>query len=185
MLILTGAALALFLVTFIAVQGLLGRDEVAVPDLEDKTVLEAEKMLSELSLKIKVDDEVYDDEVEKDHIISQLPAAESKVKEGREITVVVSLGTDEVEVPDLAGKTEQEAAIALENEELELGTVTKVTDSKQPADVVVYQSVQAGETVKAGTKVDIMINEKEAEPEVVTVAVPTLTGKTLEEAKKR
>ena len=183
-LILTGAALALFLVTFIAVQGLLGRDEVVVPDLEDKTVLEAEKMLSELSLKIKVDDEVYDDEVEKDHIISQLPAAESKVKEGREITVVVSLGSDEVEVPDLAGKTEQEAAIALENEELELGTVTKVTDSKQPADVVVYQSVQAGETVKAGTKVDIMINEKEAEPEVVTVAVPTLTGKTLEEAKK-
>lgn len=183
-LILTGAALALFLVTFIAVQGLLGRDEVVVPDLEDKTVLEAEKMLSELSLKIKVDDEVYDDEVEKDHIISQLPAAESKVKEGREITVVVSLGTDEVEVPDLVGKTEQEAAIALENEELELGTVTKVTDSKQPADVVVYQSVQAGETVKAGTKVDIMINEKEAEPEVVTVAVPTLTGKTLEEAKK-
>ena len=183
-LILTGAALALFLVTFIAVQGLLGRDEVVVPDLEDKTVLEAEKMLSELSLKIKVDDEVYDDEVEKNHIISQLPAAESKVKEGREITVVVSLGTDEVEVPDLVGKTEQEAAIALENEELELGTVTKVTDSKQPADVVVYQSVQAGETVKAGTKVDIMINEKEAEPEVVTVAVPTLTGKTLEEAKK-
>ena len=98
--------------------------------------------------------------------------------------MVVSLGTDEVEVPDLAGKTEQEAAIALENEELELGTVTKVTDSKQPADVVVYQSVQAGETVKAGTKVDIMINEKEAEPEVVMKSVPSLTGKTLEEAKK-
>ena len=43
---------------------------MVVPDLEDKTVLEAEKMLSELSLKIKVDDEVYDDEVEKDRISS-------------------------------------------------------------------------------------------------------------------
>lgn len=154
-----------------------------MPDLRDKTLLEAEELLSKSSLKIKVEDEVYDAEIEKDHIISQLPKAETKVKEGREITVVISLGSDEVTVPDLSGKTEQEARIALENEGLELGEVTKATDSSQPVDVVIYQSVTQGETVETGTKVNLIINEK-VEPEVVMTSVPSLVGKSLEEARK-
>ena len=166
-LILVLAAVALFCGTFWAVQSFMSRDEVVVPDLRDKTLLEAEQLLSDNSLKIVVEDEVFDGEIEKDHIISQLPRAESKVKEGREVTVVISLGPDEVQVPALQGKTEQEARIALENEGLELGEVKKVTDSSQPEDVVVYQSVEAGTTVTAGSKVDVMINEKAAEPAVV------------------
>ncbi len=182
-LILVAAAVLLFLASFWAVQGFLSRDEVTVPDLQDKTVLEAEELLSKSKLKIKVEDEVYDAQVEKDHIISQLPKAETKVKEGREVTVVVSLGSNEVTVPDLSGKTEQEARIALENEGLEVGEVTKATDSNQPVDVVIYQSIGQGETVTAGTKVNLIINEK-AEPEVVMTSVPSLVGKSLEEARK-
>ena len=182
-LILVAAAVLLFLASFWAVQGFLSRDEVTVPDLQDKTVLEAEELLSKSKLKIKVEDEVYDAQVEKDHIISQLPKAETKVKEGREVTVVVSLGSNEVTVPDLSGKTEQEARIALENEGLEVGEVTKATDSNQPVDVVIYQSIGQGETVTAGTKVNLIINEK-AEPEVVMTSVPYLVGKSLEEARK-
>lgn len=184
MALLAVAAIVLFFGSFLAVQGLMSKDEVAVPDLQNKTLLEAEELLSEAKLTIKVDEKVYDDEIEKDHIVSQQPTAQTMVKEGREILVTVSLGSNEVQVPDLKGKTEQEARIALENAELELGTVTMVTDSKQPADVVVYQSVEAETTVEAGTKVDVMINEKEAEPEVQTTSVPSLTGKTLDEARK-
>ena len=183
-LILVLAAVALFCGTFWAVQSFMSRDEVVVPDLRDKTLLEAEQLLSDNSLKIVVEDEVFDGEIEKDHIISQLPRAESKVKEGREVTVVISLGPDEVQVPVLQGKTEQEARIALENEGLELGEVKKVTDSSQPEDVVVYQSVEAGTTVTAGSKVDVMINEKAAEPAVVNTSVPNLVGKTQDEARK-
>ena len=183
-LILVLAAVALFCGTFWAVQSFMSRDEVVVPDLRDKTLLEAEQLLSDNSLKIVVEDEIFDGEIEKDHIISQLPRAESKVKEGREVTVVISLGPDEVQVPVLQGKTEQEARIALENEGLELGEVKKVTDSSQPEDVVVYQSVEAGTTVTAGSKVDVMINEKAAEPAVVNTSVPNLVGKTQDEARK-
>lgn len=124
-LVLVVAAILLFLATFLAVQGFLSHDEVAVPDLHDKTLLEAEELLSQYSLKIKVEDEVYDAEIEKDHIIRQNPKADTKVKEGREIAVVISLGSDEAAVPDLKGKTEQEARIALENEGLELGMLQK------------------------------------------------------------
>ncbi len=184
MALLAVAAIVLFFGSFLAVQGLMSKDEVAVPDLQNKTLLEAEELLSEAKLTIKVDEKVYDDEIEKDHIVSQQPTAQTMVKEGREILVTVSLGSNEVQVPDLKGKTEQEARIELENAELELGTVTMVTDSKQPADVVVYQSVEAETTVEAGTKVDVMINEKEAEPEGQTSYVLSLSGKTLDESRK-
>lgn len=46
---------------------------------------------------------------------AQQPTAQTMVKEGREILVTVSLGSNEVQVPDLKGKTEQEARIELEN----------------------------------------------------------------------
>ena len=181
-LLLAVGAIVLFLGTMWLVSGILSNEDVVVPDLHNKTLLEAEKLLSSASLKIVVDDEIYDDEIAKDHIISQLPKADSKVKEGREITVVVSLGSSETEVPDLKGKTEQEARIALENAELVLGTVTMVTDSSQPLGVVVYQSQEVGTTVKAGSTVDVMVNDPSAEPEVATTTVPQLQGRTLEEA---
>lgn len=180
--ILLIAALGLFLGTMWLVQALMGSDEVKVPELQDKTILEAEKLLSETSLKIQIEDEVYSEDVEKDKIISQLPKAGTTVKKGREITVVVSLGSSESEVPDLIGKTEQEARIALENENLVLGTVTMVTDSEKAPGVVVYQSVEHGKAVKAGTSVDIMINDPNAEEQKETATVPNVTGKTLEEA---
>ncbi len=181
-LLLIVGALALFLGTMWLVQFVMGSDEVPVPDLKDKTVLEAEKLLSEASLKIIIEDEVYDENVEKDVIVSQLPKADTKVKKGREVAVVVSLGSSEIAVPDLTGKTEQEARVMLENEDLVLGTVTLVTDADKPLGVVVYQSVEADKTVKAGTTVDVMINDPDAELEDVTVTVPTLKGKTLEQA---
>lgn len=175
-------SILLFLATMWFVSNLLSHEDVQVPDLCDKTLLEAEKMLSDLSLKITVDEEIYDNEIEEDHIVSQLPKAGSKVKEGREIAVVVSLGKSEVAVPDLQGKTEQEARIVLENKGLTLGAVTLVTDINQPFEVVVYQAVEAGEKVEAGTAIDVMINNAEIQPENVNTTVPYLTGKTLEEA---
>ncbi len=181
-LILVIGAITLFLGTMWIVQAVMGSDEVAVPDLQNKTVLEAEKLLSDVSLKILVEDEIHDDTIEKGYIISQLPKADTKVKEGREITVIVSLGSSETAVPDLKGKTEQEARIALENEGLSLGTVTLVTDTSRPPGVVVYQSVETGTTVKSGITVDVMLNDPNTEQEPATTTVPYLTGKTLEEA---
>ena len=177
-LILIAGVLVLFFGTMWIVQALMGSDEVVVPDLQNKSLLEAEKLLNKADLKILVEDEEYSEDVEKGYVISQLPKADSKVKEGREIAVVISLGSSEIKVPDLKGKNEQEARIALENEDLVLGTVTMVTDSEQPPGVVVYQSVEADKTVKAGTAIDIMVND----PGANAVDMPKLKGKTLEQA---
>lgn len=170
-LLLVFGALLLFFGSFWTVQAFIGNDEVQVPALQDKTVLEAEELLTEQSLQIVIADEIYDADVIKGKIITQKPVAESVVKKGRTIEVVVSLGTEMVLVPDLKGNNQQALEVALENAGLMLGEVSFVTDKAQPYGVVVYQSPEAGSDVENGTLVNVMLNQP---PEV---SVPSLTGK--------
>ncbi len=171
-LLLIAGALLLFFASFWGIQVLIGNNEVQVPNLTDKTVIEAEQLLSTQSLKLVVSDEIYSDDVEKGDIISQKPVADSTVKKGREIQVVVSLGVEKVRVPDLTGMNQQAYQVALENAGLILGETSEVTDKEQPYDVVVYQAPEKDTEVNPGTAVNIMINKPPA------VSVPSLVGKT-------
>ncbi|MBQ2995272.1 MAG: Stk1 family PASTA domain-containing Ser/Thr kinase [Peptococcaceae bacterium] len=177
-LLLVAGALLLFFGSFWAVTALMGNDEVQVPNLADKTVIEAEKLLSAQSLELVVSDEIYSKDVAKGDIISQKPAADSTVKKGREIQVVVSLGIEKILVPDLKGMNQQQYQVALENAGLILGETSMVTDKEQPYDVVVYQTPEANTEVEPGTLVNIMINQP---PEA---SVPSLVGKTQAEAQQ-
>lgn len=165
-------ALLLFFGSFWAMQALMGNDEVKVPSLVNKTVLEAQELLSAQSLKIVISDEVYSADAEKGKIISQKPVADSNVKKGKEIEVVVSLGIEKISMPDLTGMNEQQLHVALENSGLILGEVSMVTDMEKPYGVVVYQTPAAETIIEPGSKVNIMINQP---PEV---SVPNLIGKT-------
>lgn len=171
-------ALLLFFGSFWAMQALMGNDEVKVPSLVNKTVLEAQELLSAQSLKIVISDEVYSADAEKGKIISQKPVADSNVKKGKEIEVVVSLGIEKISMPDLTGMNEQQLHVALENSGLILGEVSMVTDMEKPYGVVVYQTPAAETIIEPGSKVNIMINQP---PEV---SVPNLIGKTQAQAQQ-
>lgn len=171
-------AFLLFFGSFWAAQAFMGNDEVQVPSLINKTVLEAEKLLNAQSLKIVIADEVYSADAPKGVIINQKPAATSTVKKGREIQVVLSLGIEKVQVPDLTGKNQQAWNVELENAGLILGEISMVTSKDHPYGVVVYQSPEAGVEVEPGSSVNIMVNEP---PEVT---VPSLIGKTQTQAQQ-
>ena len=121
---------------------------------------------------------MYSSDAPKGIIINQKPAASSTVKKGREIQVVVSLGIEKVQVPDLSGKNQQEWKVALENAGLLLGETSMVTSKDYPYGVVVYQSPEAGVEVEPGSSVNIMVNEP---PEIT---VPSLIGKTQSQAQQ-
>ena len=176
--LLIAGALLLFFGSFWAVQAWMGNDEVQVPSLINKTVVEAEKLLTAESLKIVIDDQVYSDDVKAGLIISQKPVAASTVKKNREIKVVVSLGIENVQVPDFTGKNKQELTVALENAGLTLGEVSNVTNPEQPYGTVVYQNPEAGTEVEPGSAINIMLNQP---PEV---SIPLLTGKTQAQAQE-
>lgn len=156
----------------------MNKDEVKVPNIIGETTLDGQKLLVSEGLSINISDRIYDDEFKEDEIISQEPKAESRVKAGRVIDVVVSLGPDQAVVPDLLGKTEREAEVALENEGLVLGKTTMVESKDYSAGQVAYQSLPAESTAAHGTAVDVMISEGSK------VKVPSVAGKPVDEARE-
>lgn len=136
-----------------------GKEEVSVPNVVGYEVSQAETMLNDAELTITHSYE-YSDEVEKDHVISQDPVGTQMVAKGTRVTIVVSNGAEvkEAEVPDLRGKTQQEASAELQNRKLELGQVSEASSDTVEVGKVISQSTSAGTKVLEGSSVDITIS---------------------------
>ncbi|MCD6361051.1 MAG: Stk1 family PASTA domain-containing Ser/Thr kinase [Armatimonadetes bacterium] len=63
-----------------------------------------------------------------------------------------------VEVPNMLGLTEQEARTKIEERGLQVGRVDQEHDENQPEGKVIDQYPSPGQTVEAGTKVDLVVN---------------------------
>ena len=105
------------------------------------------------------------------------PSPGSKVKAGQTITAYMSSGSDQVEVPDLSGMSQDQARSALKAVGLELGNVTTV-DSDKDKDRIVSQDPETGSKVKKGTTIAVSISTGKA----AQVEIPTVVGISREDA---
>lgn len=177
-------AIILFFVAFGATMGiveLVNPNDVQIPDLVNKTQDEAEQIVKELKLKLVVKSEEYNENVEEGKIISQDPAYQENytIKEHSEISVVISKGTETVEVPDVVGKTREEAEKLLKDAGL-VAEITEENDEKVEAGIVLSQDIEDGETVNKGSTVKLVVSKGSG---IVNVEVPSLVGKTEQEAR--
>ncbi|GGL34074.1 putative serine/threonine-protein kinase [Planomonospora parontospora subsp. antibiotica] len=161
--------------TFLSAPGTpTGDGKVEIPALASQTVEAATKQLSDLGLKVKVTHE-FNEELPKDAVIKTDPTAGAKVDKDTEVVVVVSKGVERVTVPDVVGKTVEEATAELEGKDFEVTVVTKA--SSRPQGVVLESDPAAGKKAAKGGTVRIYI-PKEA------VEVPDVTGYTVGDATK-
>ena len=114
--------------------------------------------LRTLGFEVKIDED-YDDEVEKGYVVEQSIAENEEILAGSEITIKVSLGIEQVEVPDLTGKSEEEAKQAIKNAKLKWKSTLKENDSSKPNGVVVAQTISAKSMVDKNTEISITVNE--------------------------
>jgi serine/threonine protein kinase len=127
--------------------------EVAVPDLTGLSLEEAEKELSPLELKYTVVSNVHSDTVLPAHIVSQEPLPQRKVKKKREIELVLSLGPEYIEVPDLIERPEHEARLILKDAGLEMSLSHEYSDTVASGHIIRQDpgkdfQVARGETVR-------------------------------------
>lgn len=156
----------------------MGKEEVAVPNVVGYEVGQAETLLGDAELGVTHAYE-YSPDVEKDHVISQDPVGTQMVAKGTKIKIVISNGPEvkETEVPDLRGKTQQEADATLGNAKLKLGNVTEENSPTVPVGQVISQSTSAGTKVMEGSSVDITISKgPEATSETPKTYVATFNG---------
>ncbi len=173
--IMLAAAVVVLSAVFLLIGSVFSRDTIKVPDVTGKTVVEAQKILENEGFSITLK-EAYDDKVTPGLVLEQDPAGNEMRKEGSSVYLTVSKGIEMVEVPDVAGKTLEEARKLIERKELVLGKVETVfrDDGKG---LVVEQTSKAGEKVEHGTKINLVISEKPKE-----VTIPAVVGKTSGEA---
>jgi serine/threonine-protein kinase len=149
--------------------------EVEVPDVIGLSYDEAVKVIEEAGLEVVKQTE-NNSEVEKDYIISQTPKAEKVVKEGSEVTLVVSLGTEKVNVPDIIGMTEADGKEALDEANLKVKTVREYNNDYEAG--IIYDVSPAVDTeLDVNTEITIYISEGSN-----IVEVPDLVGTTETEA---
>lgn len=154
--------------------------KIEVPSLKGMTYDEASDELDSLNLKIEKGDEVYSAEIEKGKIVSQSPIAKTKVKKGSKVKVNISKGKKAGLVPDLIGKTYNDADISaiLSQYGFVLGNVTYDESEKYDEGIIMNQTPSAGSTSRAGSAINIVVSKGKKEKS----KVPTLTGLTADQA---
>lgn len=175
------AVLGLFLGVAYQLSGNFFGEEVEVPGLVGLSLKEADQELSKVGLKLKVLPGQYHAEVEKDHIISQRYVEGFKVKKGREIGVVPSLGIQMKKVPDIVGMDRSAAEIELRNSGFRPGKIDKIHDDKFEENQVISQNPLGGTEAEPGEYVDMMVSEG---PTPERIPMPNLIGKSLDEARQ-
>jgi len=156
--------------------------EFPLPDFTGQRFLEAQISVSELELKHEVSSEEYSPGVQAGVILRQYPRAGVKVKPGRSIKFVVSLGQKMVPIPELTGKSVRQAMLDLETAGLDLGEIQWALSDTLPERVVVFSYPSAGFEVPLGSMVNLMVNRGRASN--FTYA-PKVVGLTLDEARRR
>lgn len=154
--------------------------KIEVPSLKGMTYDEASDELDSLNLKIEKGDDVYSAEIEKGKIVSQSPIAKTKVKKGSKIKVNISKGKKAGLVPELIGKTYNDADISatLSQYGFVLGNVTYDESEKYDEGIIINQTPSAGSTSRAGSAINIVVSKGKKEKS----KVPTLTGLTADQA---
>ena len=154
-----------------------------MPNVVSLSLDDAKAAITKAGFTVGTTTEQASDSVEKGKVISQKPAAGTKVKTGTKITLVISSGKAEattVEVPNLTGKSQADAEAALKN----VGLVPSATQPKETnsveAGLVFWQSVTAGTMVAEGTKIEFTVAASSSNK---AVSVPNVVGMSKADAK--
>ena len=147
--------------------------DVKVPDLKGKTQEEAERALKDAGLVGVPSNPEETTEVDPGKVFKQSIAAGTTVKEGTSVAFTVALSPHTVTVPNVVGKTQDDAKAVITKAGLGFDTTSEYNDTVE-AGKVVSQSITPGKVVQAGTSVSVVISlgAKPAEnvevPDVVT-----------------
>lgn len=146
--------------------------EVELPNLVGMSKEEAQKEAENLKLKFEIKTEEFNKEVPEGFIISQDPKYIEKynVKEGSTITVVVSKGQEKTKVPNVKGKSQEEALQLLEEANLKAEIIEETSKTVKEG-YVISQETEPDEEAFSGDTVKIHISKGTGIKQVNVVSV--------------
>lgn len=171
-------AIAAIITMFVLNQGPDEPELTAVPTLSaDVTPADAEKQITDAGFQFEKLIDPDSDEPE-DTFVRQTPAGGTQAEPNSTVSVYFSGGPDSVQVPDLAGLTQEEARAELEEANLTAGNVEREDSRDVEQDHVTKTEPAADETVTPGSTVTLFVSTG-------NVGLPDLVGSARADAEKQ
>lgn len=155
-------------------------ETATVPDVTNKPIAEARAEIQSAGFKVGTETEVYNSDIPTGSVVSTNPAAGEQAKKGSTININVSKGTEQVTVPDLKGKTADEAQKALAAAGLNSQQGDTVFSDDVEEGKVASQDTASGATAYKG---DTIVFHLSKGPE--KISIPNVVGMTQSQAVSR
>jgi eukaryotic-like serine/threonine-protein kinase len=164
-------ASAAFLSAITAMRIAIHGREVNMPNLVGKSVTEANSLLRSRGLVLRVADRLYS-ELPINVVVRQSPPPGMLMKVSQQAHVVLSLGQRQLQIPLLEGNSLRASRIELLRGGLQVGEVSGITMSDEPADTVILQTPRPGAGA-ATPRVDVLVSDG---PRETSYVMPHLVG---------
>jgi eukaryotic-like serine/threonine-protein kinase len=147
-----------------------GPGQATVPPVTGLGRRAAAKRLTKLGFAVD-EQEQFDPTVKRDHVISTQPPAGTQLDKGTSVTLVVSKGAEQVDVPDETGKSLGDARTDLVGKGFTVSVTRQETDAKPPG-TVLSQDPRGGGKADKGSAVTLTVAKQPSD-----APVPDETGK--------
>lgn len=148
-------------------------NEVEVPDLTGLDPKQGAARLTQVGLKLGEQRQAFDDKTPAGLIARQDPPPAFKVKKGREVHLVVSMGAEQMRVPDLVGESVDHARFVLTQRGMTIGDVRTIHDEQGEGQRVVASSPPPDSALAGRRAVDLLVNLGKAAEQYI---MPDLRG---------
>ena len=150
---------------------------LTMPATDGRPLADVQAELNAMGLASTVEEE-FSDDVAAGSITRSDPEGGEPVHKRAEVQLHVSKGVDMKNVPDVSGKSQDDAKKALTGAGLALGAITDAYSEDVPQGQVISQSVASGTSVPHDTAIDVVMS-KGRQP----LTVPSLGGMSADAAK--
>ena len=159
---------------YVAMLWSMEEDRVEVPRAVGLDSVAAGALLKETGFSPRVVAEEFSANIPKGHISSQRPSRGARVKLGSEVRLILSRGTDQLSVPNLADITLPQAKRILAETGLNLGQIATIHSDVHNRDMVIAQDPPVGAAATRGAAVRIL---QSLGPWEEMVTLPDLRGR--------
>ncbi|WP_405853152.1 Stk1 family PASTA domain-containing Ser/Thr kinase [Streptomyces sp. NBC_00090] len=154
-----------------------GPEKVKVPNLRNKPLPEAKRLLKKEGLAPGVITTEFSDSVAQGAVIGSDPEPGTERSPDSAVALVVSKGSP-IDVPDVTGETVADATAALQEAGLTVRVAPERINSPEDAGAVAAQSLAEGSRAAEGDTITLTVSKG---PKLVEV--PDVTGETTEDAR--
>jgi len=152
---------------------------ILVPTMVGQTEADATALGETLHLKVVVVSRSISETYPRDVVMAQEPAAGTHVREGRQVSLIVSRGVNVYTMPDLRFLSLRDARVELTRLRLNLGKTRLVSNDDVAFNHVITQDPPPLQSVREGANVDLVLSKGPP----TTVRAPDFVGMHIDRAR--